>query len=124
MTDKNGAEGEDLTARHYESLGFKIIKRNYIPPKGRATGEIDLIATKGKLLVFIEVKTRNNESFGSATEAVDRSKQRKIVVTSKMFVSYNPQYKDFDLRIDVSEVHIDKGRGSVKIIEDAIEDMN
>jgi putative endonuclease len=49
-------------------------------------GEIDLIMTQGKNLVFVEVRLRNNRHFSSAAESVDYRKQKKIIRTAQHFL--------------------------------------
>jgi putative endonuclease len=119
-----GQRGEDLAAAEYERLGFEIIARNYVFPKGIRMGEIDLICRKGNLLVFVEVKLRQNNSFGGPLEAVDRSKQRKLVKTAKLFMRANPRYETMDYQIDVAAATIDNGQGSVTILSNVIEDFD
>ena len=61
-----GDHGEDLAAAALKKQGYKILERNYVTP----LGEIDLIARQGKTVVFVEVKTRKSDRFGSPQEAV------------------------------------------------------
>lgn len=119
-----GKIGEDLAVQHYQSLGFKLLERNYIFRRGKQSGEIDLIVSKDKAIVFVEVKTRSNNRFGSPAEAVDFFKQRKLVRTSKLYLSQHPQYRDFSMRIDVATVDIDNLSQPVIIIPNAIEDFD
>jgi putative endonuclease len=72
----NGKLGEDLAHRLLRRRGFTVIARNYRPPAGG--GEIDLIAMDAGKLVFVEVKTRRSEEFGSPEEAVDSEKRALI----------------------------------------------
>ena len=60
-----GKAGEDLAARHLESRGFTVVARRY----RTRMGEIDLVATSGDLVAFIEVKTRRGTGFGLPAEA-------------------------------------------------------
>ena len=70
-----GAVGERLAARHLEQDGFTIVERNV-----RCDGvELDIVARRGPLVVFVEVKTRRARTQGPAILAVDRAKQRRIV---------------------------------------------
>lgn len=119
-----GKIGEDLVAEYYAGMGFKIIERNYIPPFGKATGEIDLIACKDKEIVFVEVKTRSNNRFGNSFEAVDIFKQRKLVRTVKLYIHTHPQYQEFNYRIDVAGVDVDNIEKPVIILANAIEDFD
>jgi putative endonuclease len=80
---ETGSRGEDLACSHLEAKGYRIVERNYRAGKG----EIDLIAWLGdQLLVFIEVKTRANESFGGPEEAVTRRKQHVLMRTAGAYM--------------------------------------
>ncbi|MDQ6699791.1 MAG: YraN family protein [Acidobacteriota bacterium] len=69
----SGAYGEDLAHRFLRRRKYTVVARNYRPRSG--PGEIDLIAWDGATLVFIEVKTRASDQFGSPDRAVDQEKQ-------------------------------------------------
>ncbi len=70
-----GAEGEARAARFLTRRGYRILARNV-----RAGGvEIDLVAARGALLAFVEVKTRRTRDFGAPEEAVDARKQARLV---------------------------------------------
>jgi putative endonuclease len=56
-----GSLGEELGCRYLSQKGYKILQTNYCNTSGRRLGEIDIVAQKGKEIVFVEVKTR----FGS-----------------------------------------------------------
>ncbi len=118
-----GQAGEELVAQEYKKLGFKLIAKNYIFPHGKQVGEIDLIFTKDREIVFVEVKTRSNSRFGGPFEAVDFFKQRKLVKTAKLFMQTNPKYRDLDFRIDVAAVDIDNPDRPVIILPNAIDDI-
>ena len=69
------AEGERLAAEHLARAGYRIVARNV-----RADGvEIDVIATRGEWVVFVEVKTRAGRRFGAPEEAVDARKCARLV---------------------------------------------
>jgi putative endonuclease len=70
-----GAEGEARAAQHLERRGYRILDRNV-----RAGGvEIDLVAARAALVVFVEVKTRRSRSCGAPETAVDARKQARLV---------------------------------------------
>lgn len=121
-----GKKGEQLAAKYYERLGFKIIAQNYILPYGKQSGELDLILsnTHQDEIVFVEVKTRRSKSFGEAEESIDRNKSQRLVRTAKMFLQLHKQYQDFDYRIDVALVDVDNLAQPVIIIPNAIEDVD
>jgi putative endonuclease len=69
-----GALGESLAARHLEARGYRILARN-----ARCAGvEIDLIARRGALVAFVEVKTRRGRWAGAPEEAVDARKLARL----------------------------------------------
>jgi putative endonuclease len=119
-----GKRGEDLVAAYYQKLGFKVLSRNFIFPHGKQRGELDLIVIKNKELVFVEVKARRNERFGTPFESVDLYKQRKLVVMVKMYLQQHRQYYDYNYRIDVAAVDIDNKDNPVIILTNAIEDID
>ncbi|MDB5343844.1 MAG: hypothetical protein JWP89_2221 [Schlesneria sp.] len=73
-TARLGDRGENVAANYLESQSFRILERQH---RGHY-GEVDLIAIDGDTIVFVEVKTRATSAAGDPTEAVDRTKQRKI----------------------------------------------
>lgn len=94
-----GSAGEDLAAEYLIGRGLQILARNY----RSATGEIDLVARDGGAVVFVEVKRRTTDRYGTPAEAVTRPKQRKIAMTAVCFLK---QYglKDVPIRFDVLEI--------------------
>lgn len=73
-TREKGNQQEQLAAEYLESHGMKIMERNFRCRQG----EIDIIGSHNGYLVFVEVKYRQGMTKGSALEAVDSRKQRKI----------------------------------------------
>jgi putative endonuclease len=69
-----GERGEEIAAGYLKGQKFTIVERNF-RCKG---GEVDIIARDGKTLVFVEVKTRRNLSFGPPQSALTPFKQRQI----------------------------------------------
>jgi putative endonuclease len=107
-----GREGEDLAAAHLAGEGYALVARNWRPSggEGRALrGEIDCIAWEGRVLCFIEVKTRSGSSHGAPQEAVNRTKQRQISRLANAYISLH-RHDDIPCRFDVIEVHIFQGQ--------------
>jgi putative endonuclease len=69
-----GAHGEALAAHWYEREGYVVAARNWRCREG----ELDLVVTKGALVVVCEVKARRTEAFGSPMEAVTAAKQARV----------------------------------------------
>ncbi len=93
-----GNIGEKFAARYLADKGYKIIDRNY---RSRF-GEIDIIATKEKYIVFIEVKTRSERAMVSGFEAVGIKKQIRIIKTALLYLGENNV--DLQPRFDVIEI--------------------
>lgn len=100
---QTGKKGE-IEARNYLiAKGYNILATNY----RNQIGEIDIIALDKGILVFVEVKTRKNTSYGYAFEAVDIKKQKKIINTSMVYVKYH-NFGNYQLRYDIIEVYMTK----------------
>lgn len=87
--------GEDAAAEYLRRRKYLILQRNYRCP----AGEIDLIAVRGKALVFVEVKTRTDLSRGEPYEAVTPRKQRKLWRVAEHYLQEREaeikKYKDY-----------------------------
>ena len=101
-TKQIGDKGEKEAEEYLKKLGWKILEKNW---KYSRIGEIDIIGIDNNELVFVEVKYRNNNKFGSAIEAITKQKLDKIYKSALAYLkTTNERYKDF--RIDV--ITIDK----------------
>ena len=105
-----GAMGEILAARFLRGKGYAIQSSNY----RCRLGEIDIIATDRRYVVFVEVKTRKEDSRYLPREAVTITKQRKLLQTAAMYLSRFPT--TLQPRFDVVEVVTAKD-DPMKIIE-------
>ena len=101
-TKKIGDTGEDHAAAYLKKQGYKIIERNY----RKNYGEIDIIARKGDMLCFVEVKTRHSNTITQPYEAVDFRKQTKIIRTDSAYLI--EKRLETNCRFDVCEVFVDK----------------
>jgi putative endonuclease len=96
-----GAFGEDLAAAWYRRHGFEVIDRNW----RCAIGELDLVARRGDLLVFCEVKARRADGFGGAVAAVDHRKQARVRRLAAVWLAAHPQLAGgLHVRFDVVAV--------------------
>lgn len=109
-----GRAGEDLATRYYRRLGFKIIERNH----RRRGGEIDLVARRGRLLVFCEVKTRTSDRCGLPAEAVHPLKQQRL---RRLAAGWMSEYRPgrVEIRFDVVSALVRDGRIELTHIPDA-----
>ncbi len=95
-----GKKGEDMVAAFLKKSGHTIIKRNYIS----RFGELDIIAKKDGLLLFVEVKTRCEKSMTAPKEAVDSHKIRRMMLTAEDYLSKAEITDELQPRFDVAEV--------------------
>jgi putative endonuclease len=98
-----GILGEALALRYLERRGLFLVARNY---RYRQRGEIDLIMTDQRKIVFVEVKTRATGKFDCGLEAIDDYKMRKIFRTADHFILRNPQYEKHLWRFDLVSVFL------------------
>ncbi len=82
-----GSQGEALVARYLENQQFTIKAYNY----AQRWGEIDLIALKGDLIAFVEVKLRQHHYF-NLSEVIGLSKQQKIIRTARTYIAQHHLY--------------------------------
>lgn len=99
-----GRWGEEQAARYLQKKGYKIVGMNY---KNRF-GEIDIIAQWKKAIVFVEVKTRKDDTFAEAREFVDDNKKIKLVTVAGMWVCDHDE-TELQPRFDVIEVYAPNG---------------
>lgn len=81
-----GARGEELAAAFLEARGYRIAARNWRPGTAELSGELDLVAVRGGVVAFVEVKTRRSEAFGGPFAAVTWSKQARIRALAAVFL--------------------------------------
>ena len=96
-----GKKGEDMVVSFLRKNGHTILKRNYLC----RFGEIDIIAKKGDILLFVEVKTRKENSFVSAKESVDTHKIARLHKAGQDYL-IKSQTEDLQPRFDVAEVTV------------------
>ena len=111
-----GAYGEQLAVNHLQHNQYQIINRNWRCKHG----EIDIIATKGNILVFVEVRTRHALSTEAAFESISASKQHKLIALAHAYIHEN-DLQDQVWRIDVIAIAIPRyGKPIIEHVEDAL----
>ncbi|MBQ7769700.1 MAG: YraN family protein [Clostridia bacterium] len=96
-----GRKGEKLAAEYLKKQGCKIVKRNYKTP----FGEADIIAQDKDEIVFVEVKTRIGDKFGTPREAVTKTKQQRYYKIAECY--WLKTGEEPNARFDVIEVYED-----------------
>lgn len=96
---EKGNWGEDKAASYMKRHGYKIVARNC----RYRQGEIDIVAEKNELIVFVEVKTRKNSDYAEAREFVTSAKQQRVIAAAQLWMQQNDCEKQ--PRFDVIEVY-------------------
>ena len=100
--------GESLAAEYLRKKHYKLVAMNY----RCRSGEIDLIVSNCKYLVFVEVKLRKSDKFAKAHEFVDFRKQERLRTTAELYLSQNPT--DLQPRFDIVEIYAAEGIDTVR----------
>jgi putative endonuclease len=90
-----GREGEEIAAAHLAKTGYTLMERNWRFRRW----EVDIIASKGRFLHFIEVKTRHSLRFGLPEESITRDKMNNLRNAAEEYQYLHPkwQYIQFDV---------------------------
>ncbi len=79
-----GRRGEDLAHRYLQKAGYAVVTRNY---RAGADSEIDIVARKDDLVVFVEVKARRSADYGAPERAMDEKKHKNIVRGARAYAT-------------------------------------
>ena len=90
-----GNLGEEAAVKALKKQKYEILERNY----RTKMGEIDIIAKDGEYTVFVEVRLRKTNDFGSPADTIDERKQQKIIKTAQYYATQNDIY-DTPMRFD------------------------
>lgn len=101
MTQKFGQDSEFVVSKYLTDQNYSILERNY----KKFFGEIDIIAQKNDLIIFVEVKARKNSKI-SLHNLVPYTKQQKIIKVARFFIADRRQItQNKILRFDVALLH-------------------
>jgi putative endonuclease len=121
LTQNTGKSAEEFAKHYLLRKGLTFIDQNY----RCKYGEIDLIMRDKKITVFVEVRYRKSEHFGSGAETVDYHKQRKLLATASHYLQNNTKAAKHACRFDVISLSATASTGtgyySVQWIADAIQ---
>jgi putative endonuclease len=108
-TRQVGDEAEALAVRHLEGDGYRVLARNY----SCRYGELDVVAEKGEVLCFVEVRMRTSAAWGDPSATVSWAKQRRITKAALYYLQ-RERLRGRQLRFDVISV---LGRGGAARLE-------
>ncbi len=112
-----GERGEMIAWDFLIKQGFRILEKNF----KCAIGEIDVVAERGKKIVFVEVKTRTDHAFGRPEEAVHAAKQKKLIRLAEWYLK---AAKKEGAPVSFAVVAVTAGAGAkpeIQLFEDAFE---
>jgi putative endonuclease len=114
-----GKLGEALAARELERRGYRIVERNWRCP----VGELDIVAEKDGARVFVEVRARRGDRFGTPEESITPIKRAKLLEVAQTYLDEHAE-QDREWRIDVVAVELSPHGELVRIdvIENAVEE--
>lgn len=108
---------------HYEKLALKYLKKQGLKFSAKnyhcRLGEIDLIMLDHEVIVFIEVRYRENSSFGSGLDSVTKNKQQKLRNTAQHYLLLAGLYEKVSARFDVISFCKSKGKPELIWVKDA-----
>ncbi len=99
---RRGLAAEALAAWALRFKGWRIVGRRVKPPRGSGAGEIDLVARRGRVLAFVEIKARPSEAEGLF--AIAPRQQRRLLRAAEWFIKCHPEFSGHDLRFDAMVV--------------------
>ena len=89
-----GLSAESRAAAYLVAKGYRIVARRFRSP----VGEVDIVARRGRVLIFVEVKAR--ATLDAAAESLQTRQQRRIAAAAAAWLSLNPHDIDKDIRFD------------------------
>lgn len=113
---ETGKKGELIAAECLKKNGYKIKELNFRCP----LGELDIVASEKKVIVFVEVKTRYSQELGYPEEAVSVKKQKKLSQLALWYMQ-NKKLTDVSARFDVVAVTLHQDRNEIKLIKNAFD---
>lgn len=110
-----GDIGEEIACEYLARRGFSVVEQNYLKP----WGEIDIVAKKGGVYHFVEVKAISREKGSRATfdemtaeDHIHSAKMKKLIRTVELYMSHVKGSPDY--QIDVVTVELDHGTRRAK----------
>jgi len=94
-----GKTGEDTAVRYLKKNGYRILERNV----RCRTGEIDVVASEGDTICFVEVKSLQSDDSGLPEYGITKTKRRRIV-NAALFYLTRKHIQDADCRFDVVSI--------------------
>lgn len=112
-----GDYGETLAISHLKKQGYQILTTNW----HCARGELDIVATHNKIIVFVEVRTRRTQNTESAFASITPSKREKLIASVNLYL-HEHALDDILWRIDIIAIALPhNGEAIINHVEDALD---
>lgn len=112
-----GRQAEVAACEYLQARGLTLVERNYLCKRG----EIDLIMQDKQTTIFVEVRYRRSDRFGSSAESVDGRKQAKLLATAEHYLQQHPQAAHGACRFDVVALSTQNRQPQIDWIVDAFQ---
>lgn len=112
-----GSRWERAAEIFLQARGLRPLARNFYS----RFGEIDLVMRDGRALVFVEVRYRRVDRYGSGADTVDWAKQRKLISAARHYLGRHPAARDLPCRFDVVSIGGGQGDPQFNWIKDAFD---
>lgn len=99
-----GSAAESIAENYLTGQGLSLVTRNFRCRRG----EIDLVMLDGDVIVFVEVRFRKHNRFGTGADSVNYHKQQKLLITAQHFLQQNKIYRNRNCRFDVLSLSVSK----------------
>lgn len=109
-----GRKAEDIACARLQQAGLALTTRNYRSP----FGEIDLVMQERDTLVFVEVRYRSSDDFGTPAETVDARKQARLRATAEHYLQNTPRASKKACRFDIVALTGDGADGNFHWLRD------
>jgi putative endonuclease len=116
MKKDKGKIGEDIAVKFLSRKGYKILKRNY----RYGHGEIDIIAMDKDVLIFVEVRVKFSDKFGSPEDSVTIKKREQLKKIASAFIQMN-EVNFSECRFDVIGITFKDGKFNINHIVNAFQ---
>lgn len=110
-----GKRAESIALKHLKKAGLKLIHNNFYCK----LGEIDLIMKDKKTIVFVEVRYRKSDHYGSSVESIDRRKQKRLARAAQFFIISKKWPQNMPYRFDIVGLSGDLITPSIQWIKNA-----
>jgi putative endonuclease len=112
-----GKYGEELAERYLKEKGLELVAKNFRYERA----EVDLIFKDetNRILIFVEVKTRQSKTFGEPEESVTEHKQDQLIKSAEGFLMEHSGYDEYEKRFDVVAVYVKGNKEEINHIINA-----